>query len=63
MYARQSVACIMGNYKSNMVYGPIKELINDNAGALYRGTTAGEYLIHFLTKVVDLTGALNDFKL
>ncbi|GMN20200.1 hypothetical protein TIFTF001_043026 [Ficus carica] len=45
------------------MYGPIKELLSESNPPKYRETTVRDYVIHFNSKGLGRTSALDDFKL
>lgn len=45
------------------MYGPIKELLSESNPPKYRETTVRDYSIHFSSKGLGRTSALDDFKL
>ncbi|KAH6827617.1 hypothetical protein C2S53_015302 [Perilla frutescens var. hirtella] len=62
---RVSVASFFttGLNSSSVIYGPIKELLNDDNPPKYRDTTVAEYSRHFNTKRDNITATLKDFLL
>ena len=45
------------------MYGPINELLSESNPPKYRETTVRDYCIHFKSKGLGRTSALDDFKL
>ncbi|XP_068646355.1 1-aminocyclopropane-1-carboxylate oxidase homolog 11-like [Aristolochia californica] len=60
---RLSVACLFVYPTSTMPFGPLKEFVSEGNGSLYREITSQEYFVHLLSKVVDCTSGLAEFKL
>ncbi|XP_024019443.1 1-aminocyclopropane-1-carboxylate oxidase homolog 1 [Morus notabilis] len=62
---RVSVASFFstGSIPTSKLYGPIKELLSEGNPPKYRETTVRDYVLHFDSKGLGRTSALDDFKL